>query len=647
MYEGCIQEDPITETGQSIGRCKIPNTANPAYVPIYVPKNKCPDPINTNPRRFELVCKSNPSRSLPLSNEEYLRKKMSNGNSPLSNSYLLQTNANTGIYRTTTWTQAGNKYDESIYDGFNLKSVQSLAPPVTGTGGRALDAGTLTQIRMAIAGRGSFSPHDKNGKRYDSITSLRRMGLAIMSNPGNTQPCIPCDLSGTSLSVVIGQHTCTCDGNLYTTKTGPFGFLWEKYSNGSTYASPAISADGRLMYIGTTNEVWALEIETGSIIWKFNNPYIDDDYFYSNIAIGSNGTIYFGGLSQYFFAVDGLRGTIKWSFDSLNSNNFFSGKPCFNISETLVYITSNGPNAAVYAFSTDGGVEYIYPNSGSPNPDLNNNDTLQSPSVGPDGSVYLVYNETLVALTETLDFKWMADCGTCSTQYSANNYSPVIDSTGLIYVGSDDETSKLYCFIDDGNDFTLKWTYESDDDAYILSPVIGNDNQVYVCVNVSLTNSPSFLLSLSPVNGNVIWSYENISVNPFNWVLAGLGLDNTLYITNINDSSLVVLKDRGSNFQNVNTLYNPSSTSIVYGSLTLSPPVAGPTGSVYWCNSNSDSPSIFGAGFPTYIVYNKDETDVAPVFRPRFAPRITPSASITEENKIPLPTNQLKSLARR
>ncbi len=643
MYEGCVQEDPISETGQSIGRCKIPNKASPAYVPIYVPKNNCPDKVNTDPRRFERVCKSNPSLSLPLSNEEYLRKKMANGNSPLSNSYLVQTSANTGIYRRTTWTQAGTKYDESIYDGFNLKSVQSLAPPVTGTGGRALDAGTLTQIRMAIAGRGSFSPHDKNGKRYDSITSLRRMGLAIMSNPGNTQPCISCDLSGTSLSVVIGQHACTCNENLFSTRTGPFGFLWEKYSAGSTYASPAISADGRLMYIGTDGEIWALEITTGSIIWKFNNPFVNDNYYYSNIAIGSDGTLYFGGLSQYFFAVDGLRGKMKWYFDSNNPDNYFCGKPCFNINETLIYITSNGPNASLYAFSKNGAVDNIYPNAGAPNPDLDNNETLQSPSVGPDGSVYLVYNETLIALTENLEFQWLADCGTCSTEFSANHYSPVIDSTGLIYVGSDSDTSKLYCFLPNG---TQKWTYESDDEAYILSPVIGHDNQVYACIDNTGFASPSYLLSLSSANGDEIWSYENVSADPINWILVGLGPDDKLYITNVNDSSLVVLRDLGSTFKVDKTLYNPSGTSVPYvgGSLTLSPPVAGPLGSVFWCNGNAESPSIFGVGFPSYIVYNKDENNDAPVFRPHFVPRLTAAVS---EHKIPLPNNPLKSLSRR
>jgi hypothetical protein len=139
------------------------------------------------------------------------------------------------------------------------------------------------------------------------------------------------------------------------------------------------------------------------------------------------------------------------------------------------------------------------------------------------------------------------------------------------------------------------------------------------------SHSPGQLLSLSSANGSIRWKYEFFTANYLNFIFAGLGSKNKIYITNINDSSLVILKDRGSSFKQHVVLSNPSATSSIYGSFTICPPVAGPGGSVYWCNGNETSPSIFGAGYPVSIVLKKDvATTQPPVFRPTiFTPAIT------------------------
>lgn len=212
----CDQQDPIVEmNGFSTGRCKLPNTADPMYVPVYVPP-ACPDTRNYGPRRNELYTPSNPSLSMPLSSSEYLRRRIRNGNRPLSNSFLVQTAADTGKYRRVEWTGAGTSVLPSTSDGIDLKPYisQATVPPVTGTMGTALDAGLTTLTRMAIAARGSRSGHDVDGTRFDSLNTWRRMGKAIISNPGGygafKEACIACDLKGTSLSVVVGQTACTC-----------------------------------------------------------------------------------------------------------------------------------------------------------------------------------------------------------------------------------------------------------------------------------------------------------------------------------------------------------------------------------------------------------------------------------------------------
>jgi len=625
IFEQCTQEDPITELlGSQIGRAKLPNTANPLYVPKYIPSKTCPDPINYGPRRGERYCKPNPSLSLPLSNEEYLRRKLANGGRPLSNSYLLQTAADTGKYRRTVWTEAGTSRQQSTAAGIDLSFLQlPTAPPVTGTLATAMDSGTLTMMRMAVAARGTLSLHDNNGKRFDSHNTLRHMGLAIISNPkgfgGFNQACVACDLSGTSLSTVIGQFQCTCDGPDYKLREGPFGLLWTQKSDGVCFTTPALSNDGRLLYVGSARYVYGIDTVSGNFIWYFENPFLNDNFFYSNISVGPDGTVYVGGSnSPYFFALDGLTGAMKWHYTTGDSDNYFCGKPAFNPAKTMVYVTSNGPLAAVYAFNFKGDLLYTYTNA-----DLVSTTTLQSPCVSSAG-VYISYDDHLVALTEGLAYKWTASCGNIDGLYNVDWFSPRVDSSGLVYVGSNIYSSTLYCFIDNGANATLKWSWTSPIQTIVCSPVFGPSGQVYATSNTysydlppTLANAGS-LVSFSSADGAVLWTYNYLSGGPgdnLNVIYATVGLRGKIYITNIVDSSLIIIRDIGSNFEYVRQITQPDADSPTYGSLCLSPPVLGLADTVYWCNGNNALPGIFAAGYTT-IIESFDTAPIAPIFVP-------------------------------
>jgi outer membrane protein assembly factor BamB len=628
--------------GQAFGRCKLPNSSNPLYVPIYVPKNTCPDPVNIDPRRNETYCKPNPSLSVPLSNEEYMRKKLLNGGRALSNSKLLQTSSTTGKYRTTLWNYAGGTSDQpSDSDAKNLRlPFPPTAPPVTGTMGTAVDSSTLTFTRMAAAARGTLSALDGNGKRFDSFATLRRMGKAIISNPGGfggfNEPCISCDLSGTSASVIVGQFKCTCEGPEYYDVKGQFGLLWGQLSYGGSFATPALSPDGRLLYVGANSYVYGIDTTTGNFIWSFQNPVNNDDNFsLSNISVGSNGTIYFGGGERpYFFAVDGLRGTLIAQYTTGNADNYFIGKAAFSADGSIVYATSRGPNASVYAFNLSCVPLFSYSNAS-----LLNNFTLQSPCVGPDGTVYISYSGKLVALNESLlSVKWIADCGFTDSVFNADWYSPRVDSNGLIYVGSSIESSRLYCFIDNGSSATLKWSYLASLPSIVLSPVFGARGEVYIAANTENTSLPQGInnagsvISIRSSNGTARWTYRYLGTGPndnYNWVFPAVGTKGRIYITNLVDSSLVIIKDIGNNFQNYKEVFNSDADAIVYGSSSLSPPLVGENGKVFWCNGNQNLPSIFAAGYP--IIKNHASQIEAPVFIPQVrsvlpAYRINPSA---------------------
>lgn len=649
IYNQCLQEeDPITQlNGQATGRCKIPTARNQAYVPVYIPKNTCPDSVNCDPKRFDRYCKPVLCRSLPLSNEEYLRKRLQNGNRPLSNSFVVQTAADTGKYRTTLWTSAGSTYVPSTADGTNLRvTLPTPAPPVTGTKGNAIDSGLLTDIRAAVAGRGTLSALDQ-GLRGDSFTTTRRKGLALITtlgpNCGFNQQCVLCDLSGTSASVIIGAFQCSCKPDNYTTVMGPFSLLWGQQGDGPSFASPCVSTLGKLVYVGTGSYVYALEKMTGNYIWWFENPFAIDNFSFSNITVGPDSTVYVGGAGQYFFALDGKRGTLKWSFNTGNSDNYLTGKPALSNDGEIIYVTSNGPIASVYAFNTMGGILYSYTNS-----DLVLSDSVSSPTVGPDGSVYFSYGGKLVALTEDLVHQWSVTIGSTSGQYNLTWFQPTVDAEGYIYVGSNPDSSTLYCFNPDG---TQRWTYTADNDYFVISPIIDSDGLVYACVNNVIEFGPSYLICFDN-NGTILATYEFSVPGSFvNWIFAAVDEKNHIYVNNIVNSDLVVLHKFNDGFETVKSITNvsPNGISEEFGSFTLSPPAIGKDGTVYWANGIINGPAIFGGGYPvTSVNYNDDAPP--PVFRPNLrhdlsVNTVMPNTSSSFRiDKLPKISNTLKKL---
>ena len=611
----CEQDDPIiVMNGFTTGRCKLPNTADPMYVPVYVPP-ACPDTRNYGPRRNELYTPSNPSLSTPLSSSEYLRRRLKNGNRPLSKSYLVQTSADTGIYRRVEWTGSGTSVLPSTADGIDLTPYISKATVPAAMPG-AVDAGMTTLTRMAIAARGSRSAHDVGGTRFDSLNTWRRMGKAIISNPGGygafNEACIACDLSGTSLNVIVGQTKCTCDGPKYKQSKGPFGLLWGQQSYGASYATPALSVDGRLLYVGSADYVYGIDTTTGNFIWYFENPFVSDGFVFSNITVGSDGTVYVGGsLAPYFFALNGLTGAMKWHYTTGNSSNYFAGKAA--IMDSVIYVTSNGENASVYAFSISGALLNSYTNA-----DLVDNNTVQSPCCNGD-RVYISYDGKLVALNTELGFVWSAVSGSIGGEYSVDWFSPRVDANGLIYVGSDSDTSTVYCFNALGS---LEWAWTAPRSSYVLSPVFGSSGQIYVASNSVIDTSPVTLANAGSLvcltgTGAVRWTYNYLGSEPtdvINWIFPSVS-DDKIYITNVVDSNLVILKDIGYNFRNYKEVIAGGGDSIIYGSSCLSSPAVGSDGLVFWCNGNTNLPSILGAGYPT-ITTVFEEGAPAPVYIP-------------------------------
>ena len=169
-------------------RCRSYAPRNPLYVPVYNPP--CAnDPINNDAKRMDKYCPRVVSRSEPLSHYEYLRKLKANAGGAISAAAnLVQVGPNE--YKTTIWTAT-----KTI--GNNLDLVLPAVPLVKPLGD-ALDAGLLTEMRGANAGRGDISQFDLTN-RTSEITTLRVKGTAIASD----------DSFGASAGVSSKRTLCT------------------------------------------------------------------------------------------------------------------------------------------------------------------------------------------------------------------------------------------------------------------------------------------------------------------------------------------------------------------------------------------------------------------------------------------------------
>ena len=220
------------------------------------------------------------------------------------------------------------------------------------------------------------------------------------------------------------------DGTLYT--KGWDNFLYAINPDGSLKwklpidnlwggGQPAIGANGTI-YVGSADNHLYAVLPNGSLQWRFATA----GWLYeSSIAIGDDGTIYAGSTDRYLYAVN-PDGTEKWKFYSAQSKS----------SQVI------GPDGTIYtmagkwlwAIASDGTAKWGYDiASGS----------SSSPAIGADGLIYILasdldpqnnqYIGRLHAVSPEGSRQWIFEFGSVSL-----GSSPLIDSNGTLYFGSDD-----------------------------------------------------------------------------------------------------------------------------------------------------------------------------------------------------------------
>ena len=269
---------------------------------------------------------------------------------------------------------------------------------------------------------------------------------------------------------------------------------WSHLTGGYVYASPAIGSDGTV-YVGSHDgQLYALESD-GTLRWTFSAGA----ELSSSPALGADGTVYFGAHDGQLHAV-ASDGTQRWSFltdASLTSSPVVGPDGAVYVGGTTDLATEPGtsdPVGMLYALEPDGSLRWTFET---------HKPMLSSPSIGPDGAVYVGSGEELdgdgvgddpweqgqlyvVEADGTLRWSFATEAPMLS--------SPTVGADGTVYVGSNDH--HLYAV---GSDGSLAWAFETEG-IVVSSAAIGPDGTIHVG---SLDGS---VYALTPA-GRLSWSF--------------------------------------------------------------------------------------------------------------------------------------------
>lgn len=191
-------------------------------------------------------------------------------------------------------------------------------------------------------------------------------------------------LDGETLYVASMDHL------LYALDAASGAKLWATNLGGSTVATPALDENG-ILYIGTfEEEVLAIDSENGDVLWRFEtgnwvwaSPLVYDGIVFIADLDGSlyaldtetqkvlwrvegegaitgapllyEDTLYFCTQAGFLYAVD-LDGSILWSRNQEDVE--WNGSPV--LAGDLILVGSLGKGALVYAYSTNGTLQWQY-----------------------------------------------------------------------------------------------------------------------------------------------------------------------------------------------------------------------------------------------------------------------------------------------
>ncbi len=206
----------------------------------------------------------------------------------------------------------------------------------------------------------------------------------------------------------------------YPSATQTIPDAWDIFTS-----SPAV-ANGKVYFGGGDGNVYAVEAQTGTLLWKFPTK----DVVHSSPAVVNN-VVYIGSWDSYLYAIDADSGQEKWSFKSGEDNTIhnqvgFQSSPA--VVDGTVYVGCR--DAHVYALdAATGRKKWDYPTSKSW--------VIGTPAVR-DGIVYVGTSDSsrfmaLDAKTGRLRFNFKAGSYMFSSAALAGDLAYVGDHNGRLY----------------------------------------------------------------------------------------------------------------------------------------------------------------------------------------------------------------------
>jgi outer membrane protein assembly factor BamB len=317
--------------------------------------------------------------------------------------------------------------------------------------------------------------------------------------------------------IYFGSH----DGNLYA--VNPDGTeKWRFYAGPPNYderwkvsksimASPAVASDGTIYIYSSANYLYAIRPD-GTKKWQFYVKWHND--FWSSPTIGPDGTIYIGsarsqedpnydgglhainpdGTEKWLFPDDsgvtstaaiGTDGTIYFGGNELNPHGEGNVGKIYAIypdgTKKWEYTTENwmesspaiGPDGVIYIGSGKEGNIYAINPDGSERWRFHVDIGVSAvPAIGADGTIYIgAWDSNFYALNPDGSEKWRFKT---PDAFEGVSSSAAIGADGTVYVGSN--SGHFYAFEADG---TVKWVFETQGSGIVTSPAIGSDGKIY------------------------------------------------------------------------------------------------------------------------------------------------------------------------
>jgi quinohemoprotein ethanol dehydrogenase len=267
------------------------------------------------------------------------------------------------------------------------------------------------------------------------------------------------------------------------------GFAWaHDIDFSAAFQATPIVVDGALYTSGNRGSVYALEADSGRLLWSFE-PTIEAGLLSKHCCGGVNrgvavwrGRVYVADLAGYLYALDATTGAVEWKVDAIaDRSRAYSSTGAPYIANELVVIGNSGADFDARGYVTAYDAEtgklawrfYTVPG----NPD----DGFEHPELA------------MAAETWDRDSRW--DVGLGGTVWDGMAYDPELD---LLYVGT-------------GNG--VPWNRD------VRSPA-GGDNLFLSCI-----------LALNAQTGRLVWFYQTVPGDSWDYtatqklILADLEID--------------------------------------------------------------------------------------------------------------------------